>query len=200
MHEEYSPGTPEITALLKRWQEGDAAALEGLMPLVYRELHVMASRYLSRERPDHTLQSTALVHEAFMKLVDQRQVNWQSRAHFFGLAAKLMRRILVDHARRVGRAKRGNDGPKVSLDDAGPAAGASPGVDPVDALTLDGVLTKLESEDPIQARIVELRFYGGLTVDDTAEVMGLSPATVKRDWAMARAWLYRELSGHSVVS
>jgi RNA polymerase sigma factor (TIGR02999 family) len=154
----------------------------------------MASRYLSRERPNHTLQSTALVNEAFMKLVDQRQVSWRNRAHFFGLAARMMRRILVDHARGVGRAKRGSDQPKVRLEDASPLAGASPGVDPVDAIALDTALTKLETQDATQARIVELRFYGGLTVEDTAEVLGLSPATVKRDWAVARAWLFRELS------
>ncbi len=185
----------EITALLKRWQEGDAVALDGLMPLVYRELHVMASRYLSRERRDHTLQSTALVNEAFMKLVDQRRVNWQGRAHFFALAAKMMRRILVDHARGAARAKRGSDAPKVALGEWAEPQAPGQGLDPADVIALDAALTRLEAQDATQARIVELRFYGGLTVEDTAEVLRLSPATVKRDWAIARAWLYRELSG-----
>jgi RNA polymerase sigma factor (TIGR02999 family) len=182
-----------ITALLHRWQEGDGDALERLMPLVYAELRRMASRYLARERGGHTLQSTALVHEAYLKLVDQRRVGWQSRAHFFGLAAQLMRRILVDHARRARRLKRGSGAAVVQLDEAG-GCDARAAADPVDALTLDRALRELEAVDARQARIVELRFYGGLTVDEAAGVLELSPATVKREWAMARAWLYRRVA------
>jgi len=187
-------GKPDITGLLQEWQDGSREALERLMPLVYRELHFLASRYLSRERSSHTLQPTALVNEAYLKLAGQRAVDWQNRAHFFGIAAQLMRRILVDHARRDGRAKRGGDSPRLSLDEAG---GAVPGSrdDSLDAFELDRALSRLEALDAQQGRIVELRFFGGLTIQETAAVMQLSPATVKRDWAVARAWLYRELSG-----
>jgi RNA polymerase sigma factor (TIGR02999 family) len=187
------PPVPAITELLHRWQAGDAAALEALMPLVYDELHRMAAGYLSRERPGHLLQSTGLVHEAFLRLVDQRRVSWQNRAHFFGLAAQLMRRILVDHARRSRRAKRGAGAPSVGLDDAGPLPDPSAG-DPIDALSVDDALRALEAVDPRQARIVELRFFGGLSVAETADVLDVSPATVKRDWAMARAWLYDRIA------
>jgi RNA polymerase sigma factor (TIGR02999 family) len=187
------PDAHTITRLLQQWQAGDAGALETLMPLVYRELHHIAARYLARERHDHTLQSTALVHEAFLKLVDQRQVDWQCRAHFFGLAARLMRRILVDYARRATRVKRGAGKAEIRLEDAGPLADAKAS-DPVDALTLDRALSELEAIDTRQARIVELRFFGGLTVEETAAALDLSPATVKREWAMARAWLYRRIA------
>ena len=187
------PSAHTITSLLQRWQAGDGEALERLMPLVYAELHGIAARSLSRERPSHTLQSTALVHEAFLRLVDQRRVDWQSRAHFFGLAAQLMRRILVDHARRAHRVKRGSNAPRIALDDAGPLADGT-AADPVDVLTLDGALRELEAIDARQGRIVELRFYGGLTVEETAELLEMSPATVKRDWAMARAWLHRRIA------
>ena len=184
----------DITALLQRWKTGDREALERLAPRVYAELRRIAARSLASERRDHTLQSTALVHEAFLKLVDQRSVDWQSRAHFFGLAAQLMRRILVDHARRVGRAKRGGDTPSVSLEAAGevadPAWSAS-----ADVFLLDAALRKLEAFDATQGRIVELRFFGGLTIEETAGLLGVSAMTIKRDWAVARAWLYRELSG-----
>jgi RNA polymerase sigma-70 factor (ECF subfamily) len=190
---EPEPLARTITRLLHRWQAGEAGALEKLMPLVYRELHAIAERYLARERRDHTLQSTALVHEAFLKLVDQRQVDWRCRAHFFGLSARLMRRILVDHARRSTRVKRGAGRPLICIEDAPPLADAG-GPDPVDALTLDRALGELEAIDPRQARIVELRFYGGLTVEETAEALELSPATVKREWAMARAWLFRRIA------
>ncbi len=186
--------TDDVTALLRRWQTGDRDALDRLTPLVYEELHRIASRSLSRERPDHTLQSTALVNEAFLKLVDQRRVDWQNRRHFFGLAAQLMRRILVDHARRVGRTKRGSDLLRVHLDDATEPS-ASPSLDPADAVTLDEALRKLEALDPMQARIVELRFFGGLTVEETADLLELSPTTIKREWVVARAWLFRELTG-----
>jgi RNA polymerase sigma factor (TIGR02999 family) len=182
-----------ITALLHRWQEGDGDARERLIPLVYTELHRMAARYLARERGGHTLQSTALVHEAYLKLVDQSRVGWQSRSHFFGLAAQMMRRILVDHARRARRLKRGSGVARVQLDEVR-AAGAARVADPVDALTMDHALRELETIDTRQARIVELRFYAGLTVEEAAEVLELSPATVKREWAMARAWLYRRVA------
>lgn len=182
----------QITGLLQAWQVGTPGALEQLTPLVYAELHRIAARALSRERADHTLQSTALVNEAFLKLVDQTRVEWQNRAHFFGLAAQLMRRVLVDHARRHKRAKRGAGLATVSLDVAGDVADAR-SLEPVDALDLDRALQKLEALDPGQARIVELRFFGGLTIEETAKVVEASPMTVKREWAVARAWLYREL-------
>lgn len=181
----------DITGLLQRWQDGDREALERLTPMVYAELRRIAARALSRERRDHTLQSTALVHEAYLKLVDQRHVDWQSRSHFFGLAAQLMRRILVDHARRVRSAKRGGDAPTISLEAAGDVAANSPRS--ADVFLLDAALRKLESFDAEQVRIVELRFFGGLTIEETADLLGVSPMTVKRDWAVARAWLYREL-------
>ncbi|MFI4944099.1 MAG: sigma-70 family RNA polymerase sigma factor [Burkholderiales bacterium] len=187
------PARPDVTRLLREWQAGSGPALERLIPLVYDELHALASRYLARERRDHTLQTTALVNEAFLKLAGQREVDWQSRAHFFGIAAKLMRRILVDHARRDGRVKRGGGAPHLPLDDFDPPApGAA--VDPVDACVLDTALARLEALDPQQGRVVELRFFGGMTIEETAEVMGISPATIKREWAVARAWLYRELT------
>lgn len=188
---------PDITRLLQEWQDGSAAALERLMPLVYDELHTLASRYLSRERRSHTLQPTALVNEAYLKLAGQRAVDWQNRAHFYGIAAQLMRRILVDHARREGRSKRGGDVAPLSIDDADPA-GATDAVDPIDAFVLDRALSRLEALDAQQGRIVELRYFGGLTIQETAEVMHVSSGTVKRDWAVARAWLYRELTGASV--
>jgi RNA polymerase sigma factor (TIGR02999 family) len=184
----------DITDLLQRWQTGDAQALDEVTPLVYRELRQIAARYLARERHDHTLQSTALVHEAFLKLVDQDRVDWQSRTHFFGLAAQLMRRILVDHARGAGRVKRGAGVPKISLDDGAEGA-ASSGPDLADILTLDGALEELERLDPRQCRIVELRFFSGLTIEETADAMKLSPGTIKREWTVARAWLYRRITG-----
>lgn len=183
----------DITDLLRRWQGGDGQALEDLTPLIYRELRLIAARYLARERHDHTLQSTALVHEAFLKLVDQRRVDWQSRAHFFGVAAQLMRRILVDYARQAGSAKRGSDVPKVSLDDSVEQAGPT-GLDVADVLTLDRALEELERLDPRQGRIVAFRFFAGLTVEETAEALGISTGTVKREWAVARAWLYQRIA------
>ncbi len=163
------------------------------MPLVYEELHRIASRYLAGERPDHTLQSTALVHEAYVRLVDQRLVDWQNRAQFFGLAAQAMRRILVDHARSRTRAKRRCDAPRVAIEAAEPSTASH--LDPEDTVALDVALGKLEAIDPGQAHIVELRFFGGLTVEETADVLATSPSTVKREWAVARAWLYRQLAG-----
>ncbi len=186
------PDGPDVTRLLREWQGGNAAARDLLIPLVYHELHKLASRYLSRERRDHTLQTTALVNEAYLKLAGQNQVDWQSRAHFFGIAAQLMRRILVDHARRDGRAKRGGHALHLPLDAVDPPS-APFRIDALDAYALDQALARLEGLDAQQGRIVELRFFGGMTVEETAEVVGLSPATVKREWAMAKAWLFREL-------
>jgi RNA polymerase sigma factor (TIGR02999 family) len=182
-----------ITRLLQEWQGGDAHALERLIPLVYDELQKLASRYLSRERRDHTLQTTALVNEAYLRLAGSES-QWQNRAHFFGVAAKVMRRILVDHARRDGRAKRGGGAPHLVLDDVDVPSAQSP-VDAVDAYALDQALSRLEALDPHQGRLVELRYFGGMTIEETATVMGISTASIKRDWAVARAWLYRELTG-----
>ena len=183
-----------ITRLLQEWRGGNAQALEQLMPLVYAELHSLASRYLSRERRDHTLQATALLHEAYLRMAGPRETDWQSRAHFFGVAAQVMRRILVDHARRDRRVKRGGGAPHLTLEDVDPAATPAP-LDAVDAYALDQALSRLEALDPQQGRLVELRYFGGLTIEETALVMNVSTATVKRDWAVARAWLYRELVG-----
>jgi RNA polymerase sigma factor (TIGR02999 family) len=179
-----------VTQLLVEWQNGSQKALDRLIPLVYEELRTIAGRYLSRESPSHTLQSTALVHEAYFKLIGQRRVQWQNRAHFFGIAAQMMRRILVDHARHQHRDKRGGPAPKLSLDEA--IAMAEPEAD-VDLLALDEALTALAQIDPRGARIIELRFFSALTIDETAEVLDISPGTVKRDWSAARAWLYREM-------
>jgi RNA polymerase sigma factor (TIGR02999 family) len=178
-----------VTALLVEWGDGNQAALDRLMPVVYAELRRMAARHLRRERPDHTLQPTALVHEAYLKLIDQRSVQWQNRAQFFGVAAQLMRRILVDHARARGATKRGSAMPKVTLDEAGelPAATA------FDVLGVDQALNRLAAIDAEQARIVELRFFGGLSVEETAQVVHRSPRTIKREWRLARAWLHGEL-------
>ncbi len=159
------------------------------MPLVYAELRSLARRYLRRERSDHTLQATALVHEAYLRLVDQRGVTWQNRAHFFGVAAQAMRRILVDHARRHHAAKRGGPAFKISLDDVVVAAQERSD----DVLALDDALTRLTALDPRQGQIVELRVFSGLTVEETAEALGISPATVKREWMSAKAWLTREV-------
>ena len=178
----------EVTALLRDWSGGDRAALERLMPLVYQELRRLAASYLRVERPDHTLQPTALVHEAYLRLVEQRGVSWQNRAHFFGIAAQMMRRILVDHARRRQAAKRDAGALRLQTSWDGGESGRDP-----ELLALDQALCGLESLDARQARIVELRFFGGLTVEETAEVAGVSPATVKREWRTARAWLAREI-------
>jgi RNA polymerase sigma factor (TIGR02999 family) len=183
-----------ITQLLREWRDGDADALGAVIPLVYDELRHLASRYLARERPNHTLQTTALVHEAYVKIAGQRDVNWQNRSHFFGIAAQCMRRILVDHARRDGRAKRGGGVETVSIEDL-VVAPAGDAADVVDVLALDRALSALEALDRDQGRLVELRYFGGLTIEETADVMGTSPATVKREWTIAKAWLYRELGG-----
>jgi len=179
-----------ITELLSGYARGDKEALDQLMPIVYDELRLQAARYLRREQAGHTLQTTALIHEAYVRLVDQRNVQWQNRAHFFGIAAQLMRRILVDHARTKKRVKRGGSNVRVSLGDATVAV---KGQD-LDVVALDEALDRLARIDEQQSRVVELRFFSGLTVEETAEVMGISTATVKRDWSMAKAWLHRELS------
>ncbi len=179
-----------ITQLLKRWERGDEKALDRLMPLVYDELHRLATAYLRRERREHTLQPTALVNELFLKFFDQRSMTWQNRAQFFGVAAQIMRRILVDHARAHYSAKRGGDRLVVSLKNLA-AFGAQPDAD---LLALHDVLNRLEEIDPTQSRIVELRFFGGLTIKETAEVMSISHATVEREWRMAKAFLKRELT------
>jgi len=170
---------------------GDKEDLDKLMPAVYDELRRQAARYLRREQAGHTLQTTALIHEAYVRLVDQRNVQWQNRAHFFGIAAQMMRRILVDHARTKKRAKRGGSVIKVSLADATLPVNERD----LDVVALDEALNRLAEIDEQQSRVVELRFFSGLTVEETAEVMHISPATVKRDWSMAKAWLHRELSG-----
>jgi RNA polymerase sigma factor (TIGR02999 family) len=179
-----------ITQLLVDWGKGDQAALEKLMPLVYDELRRLASNYLRRERATHTLQPTALVNEAYLKLVDQRNAKWQNRAHFFGISAQLMRRILVDHARQHQAAKRGGSNQqRLSITSAERVAKQPE----VDLLALNEALEELTQMDPQQAQIVELKFFGGLSIDETAEVLGISHATVERDWKMARAWLRRQL-------
>lgn len=184
-----------VTALLVRWREGDRQALDALMPLVYSELRRLAQYYLQRERADHTLQSTALVHEAYLRLAGNDPPQWQNRAHFFGIAAHLMRQILVEYARGHSAAKRGGSACKLTLDEALVLA---PQVD-VDVVALDRALSELSELDAQQGRIVELRFFGGLTIEDTSEVLGISAATVKRDWTTARAWLHRAITGEASV-
>jgi len=179
-----------VTQLLLGWGKGDKEALDQLLPLVYDELRRQAARYLRRERVGHTLQTTALIHEAYIRLVDQKKVQWQNRAHFFGIAAQLMRRILVDHARSKKRAKRGGSDVRVSLAEATTPVKAPD----LDVLALDEALDRLTQVDEQQAKVVELRFFSGLSVEETAEVLQISPATVKREWSMAKAWLHREIS------
>ena len=185
--------TKEVTVFLKAWSDGDRAAADSLLQLVYKEMRKLAASYLQKQRPDHTLQPTALVHEAYLKLIDTSEINWQDRAHFFAVAAQTMRNILVDHARKVNADKRGGDAQKIQLDEA---VGLSKKQD-VDLIDLDECLTKLAQQDEKQSRIIELRFFGGLTIEETAEVLKISPATVKREWAMARAWLFRQMKSLS---
>jgi len=201
MDDANSPVAGEVTLLLQRWSDGDAAALEALWPLVYDDVRQLAGRQLGSERGNHTLQGTVLVNEAFMKLAGQRAVQWRSRAQFFSLASQIMRRILVDYARRRGALRRGQGVVRISLSDTqagleieNAQALAAFEDESVDMLAIDAALTRLEKIDPAQSRIIELRFFGGLTVEETATVVGTSPATVKREWAMARAWLRRELN------
>jgi len=182
-------GSTEVTVLLTQLAEGDEQAASRLIPLVYRELRQMAARQMRRERVDHTLQTTALVHEAYLKLVEQTPASWQNRAHFFAVAAQVMRHILIDHARGQAREKRGGGVAVIQLDEAlvfSPEQSS-------ELLEVDAALHRLTELDPRQGKIVELRFFGGLTVDETAAVLGISPKTVKRDWSVAKAWLHGEL-------
>ena len=180
----------EVTRLLQAWSEGDEGALQKLMPLVYKELHRLARRYMAGERPGHTLQTSALVHEAYLRLVDVKKVNWQNRAHFFGVSAQLMRRILVDFARSRRSLKRGGDTPTVSLEE-GSIVSRGRGADVV---ALDDALKTLAAMDPRRSRVVELRFFGGLSAEESAEVLKVSAETVMHDWKLAKVWLLRELS------
>jgi RNA polymerase sigma factor (TIGR02999 family) len=184
-------GQQDITEILKRWSDGDRRSLDELMPLVYDELHRQAARFLRREDPGHTLQTSALLNEAYLKLVDQRSTSWESRTHFFAIAAQAMRRILLDHARRKHRDKRGGGAADFSLS-AASAVGFEEPV--VDLIALDEALTGLEKKDVQLCRLVELRYFGGLTLDETAAALGISPATASREWNTARAWLHRELT------
>jgi RNA polymerase sigma-70 factor, ECF subfamily len=186
-----TPDSPkEVSLLLLAWSNGDQAALDRLVPLVYEELHRLAHRYISRERPGNTLQTTALAHEAYLRLVDAKGVEWQNRAHFFAVAAKTMRRILVDLARARHNLKCGGGAQRISLDGvliASPVRGA-------DMLALDEALARLAALNPRQSQVVELRYFGGLTDEEVGEVIKISPRTVRSDWRLAKAWLYRELS------
>ena len=184
-----APSAQNVTRLLQAWSQGEDAALEELLPLVHQELRRLARRYMFGERPEHTLQATALVNEAYLRLVSSRQVNWQNRAHFFAISAQLMRRILVDHARARGYRKRGGGAAKITLDEAlvrPPEKGQ-------DLVALDDALKELAGVDPRKSKVVELRFFGGLSVEETAEVLKVSPETVQRDWRLAKAWLVREM-------
>jgi RNA polymerase sigma-70 factor, ECF subfamily len=184
------PAPGEVTQILHELQNGDPTAEERLIPHVYGELRRLASHYMRRERSDHTLQATALVHEAYLKLIDQHEVNWQGRAHFLGIAAQLMRRILVDHARSHHAVKRGGEQQRIPLDDVIIFSESKSS----ELIALDEALSRLAQIDARQSRIVELRFFAGLSVEETAEVLSISPKTVKRDWSVARAWLHREIS------
>jgi RNA polymerase sigma factor (TIGR02999 family) len=185
-----TPSPQQVTQLLSAWSDGDLSARDQLMPLVYDELHRLAHRYMKRESPGHTLQTSALVNEAFVKLVDQRNVRWQNRAHFFGIAAQLMRRILVDHARGRQTAKRGEGVQAVSFDDALYVSDERS----AEVIAVHEALEQLAKFDERKGHIVELRFFGGLSIDETADVLGVSPGTVMRDWTLAKAWLHREMN------
>ena len=181
--------SPNVTNLLVAWGKGDQQAFDRLMPQVQQELHRIADRYMAAERPGHDLQATALINEAYLRLVDWKEIQWADRAHFFAMAANMMRRVLVDYARRRHRAKRGDDPIQVSLSEAGHV----PIPERADVLALDEALRRLEALDSRKSRIVELRFFGGLSLEETAEEVSVSVATVRRDWTLARAWLNREL-------
>ena len=185
-----APSPQQVTQLLAAWGGGDRAALDELMPLVYDELRRLARQHMGRERRGHTLQTSALVNEAFLRLVDQKNIRWQDRAHFFGIAARLMRQVLVDYARRRGYAKRGGTRCRVALDEALVVSEARA----ADVVALDEALNRLAQIDPRQDQIVELRFFGGLSIEETAEVLGVSPGTVMRDWTFAKAWLRQAMS------
>lgn len=182
----------DVTQLLLAWNEGDPSSLEKLIPLVEAELRRLAEGYMAQERPNHTLQPTALVNELYLRLIDWKNAHWHNRAHFLGVAAKLMRRILVDHARRQQNLKRGGNVPKISLDETADSSGGF-----TDPIALDDALNALASLDMRKSQIVELRFFGGLTVEETAEVLKISSRTVKREWSLAQAWLLCELSGEA---
>ena len=184
-----SPTPSEVTRLLKEWGKGDTSARDQLIAIVYSELRAIAARYLRRERQDHTLQPTALVNEAYLRLIDQKQVEWQNRAHFLGVAAKMMRRILVDHARTHNRVKRGSGAQRVSLDEAVTIAEDRA----ADLVELDRALDALAAFDERKSRVVEMRYFGGLSVEETAEVLNISLITVARDWKLAKAWLYTRI-------
>jgi RNA polymerase sigma-70 factor, ECF subfamily len=185
-----TPSQKQITQMLVDWGNGDQAALEKLTPLVYGELHRLARRYMGRERPGHTLQTSALVNEAYIRLIDWKNIHWQNRAHFFGVSAQIMRRILVDFARSRDYAKRGGGTRQISLDEAA----IVPGGRAADLVALDEAMNALAQLNERQSRVVELRFFGGLELEEIAEVMNVSVGTVRRDWSLARAWLHRELS------
>jgi RNA polymerase sigma factor (TIGR02999 family) len=187
-----TPASHEITQLLKDWGDGDRSARDQLMPLVYEELRRMAHQHMRKERPGHTLQTSALVNEAFVRLVDQSNVKWQNRAHFFGIAAQMMRRILVDYARSRRYAKRGGGAPEISLDEALTVSDERSS----EVVALDEALTRFAGVDERKSQIVELRFFGGLSIEETAEVLAVSPGTIMRDWTLAKAWLRRELSNN----
>ena len=184
------PPTHEVTQLLIEWSNGDKAALDKLLPLIHEELRRLAHHYMSRERPGHTLQTTALVDEAYIRLVNRKGVRWQNRAHFFAIAAQSMRSILVDHARSLAYDKRGGGAAKIALDEGMVVSKERA----AEVVALDEALLELAKIDPKQSRVVELRFFGGLTIEETAEVLDLSPATIKREWTTAKAWLYHELN------
>jgi RNA polymerase sigma factor (TIGR02999 family) len=189
---ESEPSAHDVTLLLRAWGGGDKQALDRLAPMVYRELRRIAGRMMAAERPNHTLQATALVNEAYVRLVDTQQVSWQDRAHFFALCARAMREILIDHARARGSAKRGGNQVMIELDE-NLAAHASP---EANLLELDDALKRLAEIDPRKSQVVELRFFGGLSLEETAETLKVSTKTVQRDWDLARGWLYRELNGN----
>ena len=184
------PAPNEITKLLKDWSEGDQTALDKLMPVVYDELHLLAHQYMRREQPGHLLQTSALINEAYLRLVDQPEIHWQNRAHFFGIAARLIRRILVDEARKRNSAKRGGHAIQVSLVEGATVAQEQA----ANVVALDDALSNLAAIDARQSEIVELRFFGGLSIEETAQVLNVSPGTVMRDWTFARAWLRNEMS------
>jgi len=186
-----SPSSHRVTELLVRWREGDRRALDELMPLVYQELHRLAAHYMRGERPGHTLQTSALVNEAYLRLAGGGEIEWQNRAHFFAVAAQAMRRILVDHARRRGNQKRGGGAHKVVLDEALTVSAERA----AEVVALDEALARLAEIDPRKSQLVELRFFGGLSIKETAEVLKVSPGTVMRDWTFTKAWLGREIAG-----
>jgi len=203
LRKQYGPNTVstmtrpphEVTQLLVAWGDGDQSALDKLMPLVYDELHRLARRYMAQERPEHTLQTSALVNEAYVRLIDQRNVHWQNRAQFFGIAATSMRRILVSYARRRKRAKRGAGALQISLDEAAILSDERAS----EMVALDEALENLAAVDPRKSQVVELRFFGGLSIDETAEVLKVSPGTVMRDWTLAKAWLRQEVLGDTTA-